>query len=188
MYEHLATFFEGAPNAYHFALYKHWAASGWGMIITGNVQVCSSHLTLGRDLVVPKTLSKSSIQPFAKLASVIHGGNTSSSRPLAIMQLNHAGRQSTRVIGGRLYVAPLAPTSVRVGHGHTDGFLSSVVNRLLFQTPREMSHQDIDEMIQQFVRGAKLALDSGFDGVQLHVAHGCKMMIAHSHSLTYPCP
>jgi hypothetical protein len=50
MYEHLADFLGGPPNTYHHALYSSWYQHGWGMVLTGNVQVASSHFTLGRDL------------------------------------------------------------------------------------------------------------------------------------------
>ncbi|CAK5261978.1 unnamed protein product [Mycena citricolor] len=35
-----------------------------------------------------------------------------------------------------------------------------------------MSLDDIDKVVDEFVRGAKLAVDTGFDGVELHAAHG----------------
>lgn len=37
-----------------------------------------------------------------------------------------------------------------------------------------MSLQDVDEVVTAFVRGARVALESGFDGIQLHAAHGCE--------------
>ena len=64
MYEHLADLFGGAPNDAHLTLYRRWAESHWGMIITGNVQVCSDHLSLGRDMVVPPVLSQGTIRIF----------------------------------------------------------------------------------------------------------------------------
>jgi 2,4-dienoyl-CoA reductase-like NADH-dependent reductase (Old Yellow Enzyme family) len=36
-----------------------------------------------------------------------------------------------------------------------------------------MSLENIDDVVEAFVRGAKLAVLAGFDGVQLHAAHGC---------------
>jgi hypothetical protein len=54
LYEHLASFGGGPLNALHFALYSTWASHhSWGMIITGNVQVSPSHLSLGRDILIP---------------------------------------------------------------------------------------------------------------------------------------
>ena len=183
MYEHLASLFGGPPNSYHYDLYSEWAKHRWGMIITGNVEVSADHLSLGRDITIPKHITEENLVPFKKLSAAIHGLYSSqgtipgnSNQTLAIMQLNHPGRQSSNFIGGRgLFKAPLAPSAVRVGGGGRQlGFMSSAIHALMFQTPRPMSHVDIDEMIQAFVRGAKVAHLSGFDGIQLHVAHGCE--------------
>jgi 2,4-dienoyl-CoA reductase-like NADH-dependent reductase (Old Yellow Enzyme family) len=180
MYEHLASFFGGPPNLYHYDLYAEWARHHWGMIITGNIEVSTNHLTLGRDMTIPVHITDGNLLPFKKLSASIHGLYSSqgaisqnSNRTLAIMQLNHPGRQSSNFIGGRPpFKAPVAPSAVRLG-GKQLGFMSSAIHALMFQTPRPMSHLDITEMIQTFVRGAQVAHRSGFDGIQLHVAHGC---------------
>lgn len=173
MYEHMATLFGGPPNASHVALYSQWASGNWGMIFTGNVQVSGQHLSLGRDLVVPTHLSPSSVGPFQDLASAIHKNGTS----LAIMQLCHAGRQSANILGGRWpFSPPLAPSAVPLHLGSPNRWwsTSSILGRLLFQTPREMTRSEIEAAVQGFVRGAKFAAQAGFDGVELHAAHGCK--------------
>ncbi|ESK92465.1 nadph dehydrogenase [Moniliophthora roreri MCA 2997] len=175
MYEHLASMFGGPPNKHHYKLYSNWSKFNWGIIITGNVQVSAAHLGLGRDLIVPHTLSEENVHPFRKLAECIHGNrseDTESLKPLAIMQLNHAGRQSSNFLGGRYpFVPPLAPSAIPVS-SKNPGLVSWIIHNLLFQTPRAMSLNDIEHVISEFVRGAELALRAGFDGVQLHVAHG----------------
>jgi 2,4-dienoyl-CoA reductase-like NADH-dependent reductase (Old Yellow Enzyme family) len=184
MYEHLASLFGGPPNSYHFNLYSEWAKHQWGMIVTGNVEVSADHLSLGRDITIPEHITDENLVPFKKLSAAIHGlyissqgtisGN--SNKTLAIMQLNHPGRQSSNFIGGRgLFKPPLAPSAVRVG-GRQLGLMSSAIHALMFQTPKPMTHVDITEMIQAFVKGAKVAYLSGFDGIQLHIAHGCKLL------------
>ncbi|TFK32011.1 hypothetical protein BDQ12DRAFT_692598 [Crucibulum laeve] len=171
MYEHLATLFGGPPNEYQFALYSEWSKHDWGMIFTGNVQVSKTHLTLGRDMVIPDSFTEKTLEPFKTLASRIHGswGKDSS---LAIMQLNHSGRQSSNFIGGRpLFQPPLAPSAIRVKEKN-GGLISDAVHHIMFQTPQPMSLVDIDDLVLSFVKGTKLAFESGFDGVQLHAAHG----------------
>jgi 2,4-dienoyl-CoA reductase-like NADH-dependent reductase (Old Yellow Enzyme family) len=177
MYEHMSSFAGGPPNVFHYGLYSEWAKHGWGMIITGNVQVSPQHLTLGRDIVVPATLNEEDVEPFKRLAEVIHGG-ADDTRSLAIMQLSHAGRQSPNFIGGRLpFVAPLAPSPIRVGASHSGGgTIVDFVFHMLFQVPKGMTTGDILHVQSSFVRGALLAHKSGFDGVQIHAAHGCESM------------
>ena len=149
------------------------------MIITGNVQVSHTHLTLGRDVVIPHHISDDSLRPFKQWAAAIHGGGHDSAVSkdvLAVMQLSHAGRQSINFFGGRLlFQAPLAPSAIRVGT-HYLGWLSFVLHRVFFRTPRPMSIADIDDVVEGFVRGAKVAHMSGFDGAQIHAAHGCKSL------------
>ena len=188
MYEHMATLLGGPPNDAHLGLYARWAEGGWGMVCTGNVQVCGDHLTLGRDMVVPSRLTPETVEPYARLARAIHYGDPdivaeegSLPKTLAIMQLSHSGRQSTNIIGGRWpFVPPLAPSALPVGRSASkdEGFASALLSRLmytiLFQTPRAMSSTDIRSVMRSFVRGAELAVASGFDGVQLHAAHGCE--------------
>jgi 2,4-dienoyl-CoA reductase-like NADH-dependent reductase (Old Yellow Enzyme family) len=43
---------------------------------------------------------------------------------------------------------------------------------LVFGSPREMTTEDIQKLIEQFGDVAKLAADSGFKGVEIHAAHG----------------
>ncbi|EEB99578.1 hypothetical protein MPER_00719 [Moniliophthora perniciosa FA553] len=175
MYEHLASIFGGPPNNYHYKLYSNWSKYNWGIVITGNVQVSRTHLSLGRDLIIPDTLCEENVHPFRKLAECIHGissEDTESLKPLAIMQLNHAGRQSSNFSGGRYpFVPSLAPSAIPVS-SKSASLISWIIHKVLFQTPRAMSLSDIEDVISEFVRGAELALRAGFDGVQLHVAHG----------------
>ncbi|KAJ3714986.1 hypothetical protein C8R42DRAFT_681286 [Lentinula raphanica] len=172
MYEHLASIRGGPPNRYHYALYSTWSEHDWGMIVTGNVIVSQDHLTLGRDMVVPRGLDDQTIRPFQKLAESIHGNKAN--RPLAIMQLSHGGRQSSNFLGGRLpFVPPLAPSALRSGQTlENEGIISNIFHLLLFQKPKAMSLADLDHLVSEFVRGAVLASQSGFDGIQLHAAHG----------------
>ncbi|KAJ7355766.1 hypothetical protein DFH08DRAFT_507803 [Mycena albidolilacea] len=172
LYEHLAALFDGRPNRFHSELYSKWSTYDWGMIITGNVQVSPQHLCLARDLILPRELSEPNVRPFRNLAAAIHGQRAE--KPLAIMQLNHSGRQSPNILGGRRpFASPLGPSSIRLGASlKQSGILSDLMHRLMFQVPRSMSLAEIDDVVAAFVRGAELAAQTGFDGVELHAAHG----------------
>ncbi|PPQ75371.1 hypothetical protein CVT24_013154 [Panaeolus cyanescens] len=183
LYEHLASFLGGPPNERHINLYAEWGKNNWGIIISGNVQVSSDHLTLGRDLVIPQLFNRETLLPFRQLANVMHGLPPDASRSegdgplrnqtIALLQLNHAGRQSSNFIGGRLpFKPPLAPSAIRVGSNVNKGLITSLVHKVAFQVPRAMTLEDIHEVISKFTRGAEFACRAGFDGIQLHVAHG----------------
>jgi 2,4-dienoyl-CoA reductase-like NADH-dependent reductase (Old Yellow Enzyme family) len=150
------------------------------MICTGNIQVSRNHLSLGRDIIIPEAITPDTITPFKYLADSIHGLSEDvvrqgKSQSLAIMQLSHGGRQSPSFFGGRPLGTPaLAPSSIRVGSGSSNiGFLSRILHQVLFPTPKEMTIADINDVVDMFVRGAEVAVESGFDGIQLHAAHGC---------------
>ncbi len=120
------------------------------MVITGNVQVCPRHLTLGADMVVPEILSDESLAPWQTLANSMKGDSEETGRPrtLAVMQLSHAGRQSTNFVGGRIpFMPPSAPSSVGLGSTTKDAWVSRLLYRLLFQTPRSMSKSEIDDVV-----------------------------------------
>ncbi|KAJ7512967.1 hypothetical protein B0H11DRAFT_1948209 [Mycena galericulata] len=172
LYEHLAKLLGGPPNRFHLELYRTWSAYDWGMILTGNVQVSPEHISLARDLIVPNDLSEENLKPFRDLAAAMHGERED--KPMAIMQLSHAGRQSPNILGGRFpFVPPLGPSSIRVGSSlKNKGILSELLHRIMFQIPRAMSVADIDQVVDAFVQGAKLAALTEYDGVELHVAHG----------------
>lgn len=182
MYEHMATLFGGLPNAHHLALYNLWSQGGWGMIITGNVQVSRDHLTLGKDMVVPETITPDTLHSYKTLARVMrpvsernlskNRDNVSMPRTLIIMQVSHTGRQSPILLGGRsLFVPPHAPSAFGLGRNASNWF-ARLMYRIAFLTPRTMSMQDIDNVVNRFVLSANLAHDAGFDGIELHASHG----------------
>ncbi|WP_245995858.1 alkene reductase [Paenibacillus taihuensis] len=80
-----------------------------------------------------------------------------------IAQLWHVGRLTHPDLTGGL--APQAPSVVQA---------EGLVHRLRkpFALPEAMTTQDIKEAVQQYAQAAKYADEAGFDGVELHGAHG----------------
>lgn len=176
MYEHLSSAGGGPPNEKHVRLYQLWAKGGWGMVLTGNVQVSPEHLSLGGDAVIPQSGSPLDLEPWKRFAAAIHANRPSSERPLAVMQLSHAGRQSPRLVGGRWpWERALAPSARRVGSDRKVGFLGDLSFKIGFDLPKSMTQENIDKAVKQFVHGATVAWKAGFDGVELHGSHGCRV-------------
>lgn len=74
-----------------------------------------------------------------------------------VTQLHHTGRQNLRSnIGGGLQ--PVAPSVVKSKIGGDE--------------PRALEEAEIEKIIQQYVDAARRTKDAGFDGVELHGAHG----------------
>jgi 2,4-dienoyl-CoA reductase-like NADH-dependent reductase (Old Yellow Enzyme family) len=74
------------------------------------------------------------------------------------MQLNHPGKQIPNLINKE----PVAPSAVPLGSGLEK----------TFNTPRALTEPEIEELIRRFGWAAGRAKDWGFDGVQIHGAHG----------------
>lgn len=82
------------------------------------------------------------------------------------LQLWHVGRISHPCMqpdGG----APVAPSALAA-----DGQLFTANGMQRFVVPRELDEREIAAVVEQFARGARLARQAGFDGVDLHAANG----------------
>ncbi len=87
------------------------------------------------------------------------------------MQLWHVGRISHPSLqpDGMLPVAPSAikPSGEAFIEGE-DGEGAMVP----FVTPRALQTEEVPHIVRQYVRGAKNALEAGFDGIEVHAANG----------------
>lgn len=96
---------------------------------------------------------------------------TQSHGAAGIVQLCHPGRQSPLGAGKRSFFAKtIAPSAVPLDFGPS--ITERLASALLFGTPKAMTSEDIDEVVDQFVRAARQCLDAGFKGIELHAAHG----------------
>jgi 2,4-dienoyl-CoA reductase-like NADH-dependent reductase (Old Yellow Enzyme family) len=90
------------------------------------------------------------IDGLRKLADVIHQNGSR-----CIIQMNHAGSAAKEAITGLTPMGPSAVTNPRLG-----------------STPREMALEEIDQLVIGFADAARRAKTAGFDGVEIHSAHG----------------
>jgi 2,4-dienoyl-CoA reductase-like NADH-dependent reductase (Old Yellow Enzyme family) len=64
----------------------------------------------------------------------------------------------------------MAPSAIPLVVGQ--GWLAHLLQLLAFPTPREMTAEDIVTVKGQFARAARIVAEAGFDGIELHGAHG----------------
>lgn len=156
------------------SLSKHWADGGWGMLITGNVEVDPRHLGSPDDVVIDPSLPIDSILPsFARWAGSFASSSPKKGEKKApvLVQINHPGRQSPRGSGSRgLFAQTVAPSAVPINWG--PGILSTLLSRIAFGTPRELTIPEIEEIVGRFAHSARVIAEAGFDGVEIHAAHG----------------
>jgi 2,4-dienoyl-CoA reductase-like NADH-dependent reductase (Old Yellow Enzyme family) len=155
------------PNEAFNKVYSAWAEGGWGMVLTGNVQVNMTYLGGPADTAVNDKISEAKLlESWTAWAKACNARGTPT-----IMQINHPGRQSPYGAGTRgFFDKNLAPSAVPLKLG--DGILQSIASALVFGTPREMTVAEIRETVRQFANAARLAAKAGFAGVQIHAAHG----------------
>ncbi len=87
-----------------------------------------------------------------------------------IIQLNHAGRKCTATSEVNTIYAP-----------------SDIAFSTEYRTPQTLNESEIQGVIKDFVNSTKLALEAGFDGIEIHAAHGyllSQFMSPHSNKRT----
>lgn len=136
----------GRVTENYLKVYKRLAKGGVGLIITGNYYVNDA----GRHLPRMPVLEKNEIlEDLKRVADTVHENDSK-----IVAQINHAGRQSDLRVVDR----PIAPSAVL-----------DMASRI---KPRAMTEREIEETILAFGKSAQKIKEAGFDGVQIHAAHG----------------
>lgn len=131
-------------------LYATWAQGGIGLQITGNVMVDRTALGEPNNVVLDDRSNREAFSGWAQ-AGKQNGAQV-------WMQLNHPGKQSPSMLSK----VPVAPSAVALGGSLKRGF----------NPPRALGSDEIMGIVAAFARAAGLAKECGFDGVQIHGAHG----------------
>lgn len=131
-------------------LYRRWSDGGAGLLVTGNVMVDRRHLGEPNNVALEDDRDTVLLREWAA-AGTAHGTQL-------WMQVNHPGRQVIRFIDPD----PVAPSAVP--------FRADM--KAMFATPRALANAEIEDIIQRFANTAKLAKHAGFQGAQIHGAHG----------------
>jgi 2,4-dienoyl-CoA reductase-like NADH-dependent reductase (Old Yellow Enzyme family) len=139
------------PDERLFSLYRRWGRGGAGLLITGNVMVHAEALTGPGGVVLDES---SPLAPFAAWADAGKSGGAA-----MWMQINHPGRQVPAAQPGVAW----APSAVSVDLGRHSS---------RFARPVAMTPEQIDATVARFAVTAARAEEAGFDGVEVHAAHG----------------
>jgi 2,4-dienoyl-CoA reductase-like NADH-dependent reductase (Old Yellow Enzyme family)/pyruvate/2-oxoglutarate dehydrogenase complex dihydrolipoamide dehydrogenase (E3) component len=127
--------------------YAARARGGFGLIITEYTCIDPVGKAAPDQLMI---YSDDFIPGLTKLTEAIHkeGGKIA-------VQLHHAGRETSSAVSGFQPVAP-----------------SSIPCPLTREIPRELSTEEVYELIEKYGDAAVRAKKSGFDAVEIHGAHG----------------
>ncbi len=151
-----------APNALMAEYYAQRASAG--IIITEATQISMQGMGYAK---TPGIYSQAQIEGWKLTTDAVHkaGGKI-------FLQLWHVGRVSSAKVNGLQPIAPSALTAKDTKVYIFDGAPNGDATFVPVDEPRAMSKADIDNVIAEFVQGAKNAMEAGFDGVEIHGANG----------------
>lgn len=123
------------------------AKGGFGMVITEIAAIDDKASGMPGE---PRLYSDEYLPGLTRLANAIHNGGAK-----AIVQLHHAGRETSTHMIGQFAVAP-----------------SSIPSPVYRETVNELTTKDVYAMIDAYINCSIRSQKAGFDGVEFHSAHG----------------
>lgn len=140
---------KGAPTEDQFNFYKGFVDGGIGLVITGYAGIMQN----GKSALYHMTMidSDESIPAHKKMVDGVHasGGKI-------VLQICHCGRQT---LSSETAAPPLvAPSAIPCG--------------FYKEMPKALTEPEIHEIADRFALAGKRAQTAGYDGVEIHAAHG----------------
>jgi 2,4-dienoyl-CoA reductase-like NADH-dependent reductase (Old Yellow Enzyme family) len=146
----------GVPSKNLINVYKRWGEGALGVILTGNIMIALDQLEAPGNPIIPPDapFSGERFEAFKEMASVskAHGS-------LIVGQVSHPGRQTER----RLQPDPISASDIQ---------LETEIMGMKFAKPHPATQKEIQQVIDAFVHAAEYLYKAGYDGIELHGAHG----------------
>ncbi len=164
----------GNPNEEMAAYYARRARGGVGLIITEGTYPSENLGGVGY-LNQPGCCTKAHMTAWTKIAEAIHDNGSH-----AIMQLMHAGRVADpRTLGkGKKSVSASETQSTgwvlytdTQDEKHDRGIIGDWP-QINFPKAKALSKLELNQVADDFAESARLAIEAGFDGVEIHGANG----------------
>lgn len=144
----------GVPSENLVNVYRRWGEGGFGVILTGNIMIAPDQLEDAGNAIIPRDapFSGERFEAFQELskAAKAHGS-------IVVGQVSHPGRQTAE----SLQPHPISASDVQLE-----------ASRAKFAKPRPANEEDIRNVIEGFAHAAEYLEKAGFDGIELHGAHG----------------
>jgi 2,4-dienoyl-CoA reductase-like NADH-dependent reductase (Old Yellow Enzyme family) len=146
----------GIPTKELINVYRRWGEGALGLILTGNVMIDYEQLEAAGNPIIPQDaeFSGERFEAFKELCTQAkkHGS-------LCVGQVSHPGRQ----VESRIQPNPISASDVQL-EGNFMG--------MQFAKPHAASQEEIDNVIAGFTHSAEFLHKAGYDGIELHGAHG----------------
>lgn len=143
---------QGRPTPELERLYAIWGAGGAGLLLSGNIQIDADHLERPGNVILDRPADKAMMDALRSWTSAAKQGGAQ-----FWAQISHAGRQTMKPVNPH----PKAPSPVKLGLPGGQ-----------FGEPVALTEPEIAELIRRFAQAAGICAEAGFDGVQVHAAHG----------------
>lgn len=141
----------GVPGEDVVSYYSRRAAAGVGLIVTEGTYV--GHDSAGQSDSIPRFHGEEQLAGWAKVAEGVHAAGGT-----IVPQLWHIGMVREQGQPPFAEAPAVGPSGLRIGADEPTG--------------KAMDQRDLDDVIGAFVEAAAAAERIGFDGVELHGAHG----------------
>lgn len=143
---------QGRPTPALERLYGVWGKGGCGMLLSGNVQIDGDHLERPGNVIIDRPPDGAMIDALRRWtgAARAHGSQFWA-------QISHAGRQTTKEVNPH----PKSSSAVKLG-----------LPGGRFGDPVPLTGAEIEDLIARFAQASLACQEGGFDGMQVHAAHG----------------
>ncbi|KAF1355902.1 FMN-linked oxidoreductase [Lizonia empirigonia] len=146
----------GVPSKNLINLYRRWGEGGIGLILCGNIMIEYDHLEAAGNPIIPRKseFSGERFEAFKEMATEAkkHGS-------LFVGQVSHPGRQ----VESRIQKNPVSASDVQ---------LEGNIMGMTFAKPHAATDEDIANITEGFAHAAEYLEKAGYDGIELHGAHG----------------
>ena len=152
---------DGFPSPWHFGHFHQLAMSGAGMLMLECTAITMSGRITHHDLAI------SSDEHFIQLSKLVKHLRYVSDIVIGL-QISHAGRKGSAHPPWENNGQSLAEED-----GSWQTVSSSPIARTEgWPTPRLLSQSELLQLVSEFGRAASRAQSAGFDGIEIHMAHG----------------
>ena len=138
--------------------YTEYARGGWGLVATEATYIDEKY-SQGYDKQ-PGMANNAQQESWRKVVDAVHGEGV----PF-FMQIFHAGavNQGNYWVEGSIAPSAVPPLGEQIDRYNGSG---------PFQTPREITRDEMDEVVAAYAAATQRAVEVGFDGVEVHGANG----------------
>ncbi len=151
---------EGVPGDWHFVHLGSRAIGGAGLVYVEMTCVSPEGRISPGDTGLWNEAQRDA---FKRIVDFCHAN----SRARMCLQLGHSGRKGSTQLGWQRIDHPLESGNWPVVSASPIPYMEGVS-----QVPRELSRGEMQEIIRQFEKSARLADQAGFDMLEIHMAHG----------------